>query len=88
MGGIDPNIAALLGIAIINAIISWRTHASIKVTQADVLRVEKATNSMKDALVARTAEAAEAKGRDDERAVGEAKAAVLAQGILDGTKKV
>lgn len=43
-------------------------------------RTEINTNSMKDALVARTAEASEAKGRDDQRVVSEAKAAAIVAG--------
>jgi len=86
---IDPNFVLLI-IALVNAftaLIGWWTLRATKATQADVRKVEVATNSMKDALVSATAEASEAKGRDSERAIGESKAAALAEGILGGTKK-
>lgn len=77
----------LLAIALINAYTAWisrKAHDAAKETQADMRKVEVATNSMKDALVAKTAEAAEAKGRDDQRVIEEAKAATLAEGNLAG----
>lgn len=76
---LDPNLI-LLAIAFFNALtalVGWYTHKAAKATQADVLKIEKATNSMKDALVAATAQASEAKGRDEERAKGEDKAEKL-----------
>lgn len=76
---LDPNLVLLI-IAVVNAFtawITWRTHQATKATQLDIRKVELATNSMKDALVKSTAEASEAKGRDDERALAEAKAAKL-----------
>lgn len=49
-------------------------------------RTELNTNSMKDALVARTAESFEAKGRDEERVRGALKAADVAGGRLDASR--
>jgi hypothetical protein len=52
------NTYILLGIAIANmasAFFTWRTHANIEV-------LERNTNSIKDALVAVTAESSQAKG--------------------------
>ena len=64
----DWNTAGLLIIAVFNALtafLSYRTHQAVMV-------VEKATNSMKDALVATTAEAShlagEKQGRLDQQA--------------------
>lgn len=74
---IDPNIV-LLSIAALNtitAILAYRTHTLTK-------QVEVATNSMKDALILATAEASHAAGKDEARAEGEAKAAILAEGKL------
>lgn len=48
------NSLTLLGIAAFNALtafLSWRALQSSKRTEANVMVVEKATNSMKDALV-------------------------------------
>lgn len=84
MPSIDPNLTLLL-IAVANlgtAILAWRTHAATKATQLNVEKVEIATNSMKDALVAKTGEAAHAAGREEGRLAGEAKAASLAEGKL------
>lgn len=75
----DPNLI-LLGIALLNAItalFTWWNHRAIKNTQEEIHKIEVATNSMKDKLVAATAQASEAKGRDEQRAVGEQKAADL-----------
>ncbi len=76
----DWNNASLLLIAALNAataFLTWRTHDAIGVVKLDVAEtknnistVEKATNSMKDALVAATAKASQAagelKGRADQ----------------------
>lgn len=54
MNGELMNSLILLGIAALNALaafLSWRTLQSSKRTEANVQVVEKATNSMKDALV-------------------------------------
>lgn len=88
MPAIDPNLVLLI-VAMVNAFtayIGWRAHQIAQATQADMRKVEIATNSMKDALVAKTAEASEAKGRDDQRAISEAQAAELAKGNLAGKK--
>ena len=80
----DPNLTLLL-IAIFNAItafLAWRTHAAAKETQANVQKIETATNSMKDALVKATGEASHAAGVEEGRAAGEARAAILAKGKL------
>ena len=61
----NTNDIILLVIAAFNlltAFLSWRTHVSSKATQADVKKVELATNSMKDALVLATGKAAHAAG--------------------------
>ncbi len=91
MPQIDPNLTLLL-IALFNlitALLAWRTHATSKETQAKVAatqsniqKIETATNSMKDALVQKTGEAAHAAGLEEGRVAGEAKAAVLAEGKL------
>jgi len=85
---VDPNLVILI-IALVNAvtaIITWRTHVATKATQSEVVTVRKEMNGMKDALVIAKGESERAAGRDEERALGEAKAAVLAQGKLDQPK--
>ena len=47
---------------LVAALITWRTHTKVVAAASDILRVEKATNSMKDALVAATAKASRAEG--------------------------
>lgn len=67
---IDINQIILLAIAVLNlftAIMSFRTHTNMAI-------VEKATNSMKDALVASTAKASLAEGK--------------AQGLEEGRSEV
>lgn len=73
MWGIEPNTLALLVLAVMQGFNLYYAH-----------KTEKNTNSMKDALVARTAESAHAAGRDEMRAEGEAKAASVAQGVRQG----
>jgi len=73
----DWNTVALAIIAIANALgayFAWRTRTDVRLLEVN-------TNSIKDALVERTAEASEAKGRDSERKLGEAKAADVAAGV-------
>jgi hypothetical protein len=56
--------------AIISAIVLWlqsRQKKTIETVASDVLRVEKATNSMKDQLIAATRTAAHAEGMDQQR---------------------
>jgi Flp pilus assembly protein TadB len=61
------NSLLLLGIAAMNAItayIAWRTHESAKRAENNIQIVEKATNSMKDALVAAAGKAGFQQGVD------------------------
>ena len=67
-----------LAIAALNAFTAWATLR----TRSDMRKVEIATNSMKDALVAATRSAAHADGREEARLEGEQKAAAVAQGKL------
>lgn len=78
----DPNLVILL-IAVLNAFtafMAWRTHSLTK-------QVEIATNSMKDALVKATGDAARAEGREEERIAGEAKVADATKGVLSVLKE-
>lgn len=59
----EMNTYALLGIAIMNAITAYMAYRTKQ--QADT--IEKATNSMKDALVATTARASLAEGKEQGR---------------------
>lgn len=84
MAAIDPNLVLLI-IALVNAFtayVGWRTHKAATATQQEVVTVRKEMNGMKDAVVLATGQAERAAGRDEERAVGEAKAAELAKGTL------
>lgn len=67
MWDVNLNTFMLLLIALANL---WAVHLA-RQTRTDMKTLETQTNSIKDALVAKTAEAAEAKGRDDQRAVSE-----------------
>lgn len=61
----DANTLALTLIAVMNAVtafLAYRTHLATQATQANVAKVEIATNSMKDALVKATGEASHAAG--------------------------
>ena len=66
----DPELLrtlSLLGIAIMNAVtafLAWRTHESAKRAEVNIATVEKATNSMKDALVAAAGRAGFQQGVD------------------------
>jgi hypothetical protein len=81
-------------IALLNAYTAWtisRAHAAVlmagdKIASVahDVHVVEKATNSMKDALVAATSAAANGAGYERGRLEGEVKAAAVAEGRLQG----
>jgi signal transduction histidine kinase len=80
----DQNIT-LLFIAILNmvtAIFSWRTHQSQAKSAYVIKLLEKNTNSIKDALVKATGEAAFSAGETKGREAGEAKA----QNLLDKGK--
>lgn len=71
----------LFGIAALNcftAIVTWQTNRLAK-------QVEVATNSMKDALVAKTAEASHAAGKEEGRVEGEVRAALVAEGVKQGS---
>jgi len=84
MPSIDPNLT-MLAIAVFNAItalIAWDTRRSTKANERVIGELEKNTNSIKDALVKVTGEAAHAAGREQGRAEGETKAAALAEGKL------
>ena len=64
------NTGSLLLIAVINltiAVLTWRTHQITSNTDRNMTKVELATNSMKDALVAATAKASFSEGADAER---------------------
>lgn len=53
-------------------------QGAVLTTQAEnIHQIKVETNSMKDALVKKTDEAGQAKGRDEQRAIEEAKAAEL-----------
>lgn len=61
----DFNALVLLVIAVANALaayFSWRAHQAMLGVKSDVATIEKATNSMKDALVAATAKSSKAEG--------------------------
>jgi hypothetical protein len=66
----EINTFVLLLVAALNAWTAWQLrHIERKVGQAadDIQRVETATNSMKDALVAATAKASHAEGVEQGR---------------------
>jgi hypothetical protein len=65
VANIDINGVILGLIALFNlitAFLAYRTHQNVIATRADVAVIEKATNSMKDALVKATGEASHAAG--------------------------
>jgi hypothetical protein len=79
---LDLNTVVLLIVAAMNlysVIIAKRTNTNVAL-------VEKATNSMKDALVAATATASHAEGREEGRTEAAATAATLAAGKLEGSQ--
>lgn len=88
-----PSLATLIGILYSirmsqgNRKINLETKAVAIEAKDIALKTELNTNSMKDALVASTAKAAHAEGKDEARAEGEAKAAILAKGVLAGGEK-
>ena len=70
MKGLDINQLVLLGIGamqFLNAAIAYIALRSSKRAETNIATVEKATNSMKDALVAATAKASFAEGKAAER---------------------
>lgn len=89
MINLDPNTLLLFGIAVMNALgayFAWKGKNAAIETKEIALKTEINTNSMKDALVAATREAAHAAGADEQRAAGEAKAAILAQGARQSSE--
>lgn len=83
----DPNLT-LLGIAMLNAftaVMAYLARRDAKETKVLAKQVEVATNSMKDALVRTTGEAAHAAGKEEGRIEGEIKAADVAKGRLTAT---
>lgn len=74
MWGVEPNTLGLIVVGLMNLATLYYTR-----------RTEKNTNSMKDALVARTAESSHAAGRDEMRVESEATAALVAEGVKQAT---
>ena len=72
---LDGDTIGLIIVAIINA---YTAYVSTK-TRAIAQKTETNTNSMKDQLMAATAISSHAEGREEGRAEGERKAAILAQ---------
>ncbi len=74
----NPEIVNNIVLAIIalanalTAILTYRNHNAIKDVKVDVATIEKATNSMKDALVKASGIAGEAKGYEAGRLAGQA----------------
>ena len=90
---IDPSAVIWLLVALVNAIpatvsavFAIRANASARRSENLTQKVELATNSMKDALVKSTGDAAMAKGKEIGRVEAEAKAGILAEGRLSATK--
>lgn len=91
----DINSLILLGIALFNAlaaflayktkIIADQTHVIATQSAADIHKVELATNSMKDALVAATAKENFQAGKEAGTRREEERAVTLAQGRLEGS---
>ncbi len=73
---VDLNTWVLLGVAILNGMTLYYTR-----------RTELNTNSLATELNKRTAESAHAAGKEEGRVEGIAKAAVLAEGQLAGSKE-
>lgn len=83
MGGVDPNNWVLLIIAVVTGIFSAPTWIMAGITLYYAHRTEKNTNSMKDALVAKTAAASHAEGREEGRQEGVAVTAAAATMAAD-----
>ena len=86
---LDANAVIWLMVAIVNAVpatvaavFAVRAHNAAVRSEKLTRQVEIATNSMKDALVKSTGDAARAEGRETGRAEGEVKASLLAEGRL------
>lgn len=83
---IDPNMV-LLVIALVNAFtafMAWKTKNIAQDTKVAAEKTEVNTNHMREQLVAATGDAAHAAGKEEGRAEGVAKAAILAEGNLAG----
>lgn len=81
---IDINEVILAMIAFFNVVtayLAYRTHQLAVATQKDMTTVEKATNSMKDALVKATGEASHAAGMVEGLAQGAAQTALFEAGV-------
>jgi hypothetical protein len=81
----DLNTLVLLLVALLNCVtaaISWYSNHVVLQTRKDVAIIEKATNSMKDALVKATGEASRAAGVVEGRQEAENKAANIALGKI------
>lgn len=79
---ININTLMLLAIAICNvviAVLAWHTKQDVAATRVTAERTELNTNSMREALVQRTGEAEHARGREEARVEGEAKAEKMAE---------
>lgn len=94
MSGEFNNNLVLLAIAVFTfantAFLWWSNHNTQKVvteTRNIALKTELNTNSMKDALVRATVLASEAKGRDEQRAIGESKAQAVAEAVALKSEK-
>lgn len=77
-------VATFVGV-VVSIYVSLRNSTKIKTVASDVLLIEKATNSMKDALVHATGAAAKAEGKEEARIEGEQKASILATAQLAAT---
>ncbi len=76
---------AITGINLYIAHLSFRTNKAIKLTQENVTKIEVATNSMKDALVASTAKASYAEGHN--AAASDAAAALITAKAVENAAK-
>lgn len=79
----DLHTIGLILIAVFNLVTAFLTLR----TQKDVKKVELATNSMKDALVAASKEASFAAGREESRLVAELKAENLLKSNQEASLK-
>lgn len=78
----DPNLILLI-VALVNAftaLMAWKTKVAAEKTEVN-------TNSMREQLVEAKGIASHAEGKEEGRKEGEATAAILAQGNLEGKKQ-
>lgn len=80
----DLILLAVAGVNAVTAFLYWDTRRLVKVAQADIATVEKATNSMKDALVKATGEKSLLEGQNQGRAEGKEEIAVLTDRLKSG----